>query len=53
MYPSSLFDGPSEMRVRVTDYRHPLVKVEYPTGAVQIINTSSPAFVSATLRVVS
>jgi hypothetical protein len=51
MYEGSPADGPTEMRVTVVDYNHPLVKVEHSTGGIQVINTSSPAFISATLRI--
>ena len=51
MYKGSAADGPTDTLVMVIDYNHPLVKVEHNTGGVQVINTASPAFVSATLRI--
>lgn len=50
IYQGSPADGPSEVRVTVVDYNHPLVKIEHSTGGIQVINTASPAFISATLR---
>ena len=50
-YEGSPADGPTETRVTVVDYNHPLVKVEHSTGGIQVINTASPAFISATLRI--
>jgi hypothetical protein len=50
MYKGTAADGPTETRVTVVDYNHPLVKVEHSTGGIQVINTASPAFISATLR---
>ena len=51
MYKGSPADGPIETLVMVIDYNHPLVKVEHSTGGIQVINTASPAFISATLRI--
>jgi hypothetical protein len=51
MYKGSAGDGPTETLVMVIDYNHPLVKVEHGTGGIQVINTASPAFISATLRI--
>jgi hypothetical protein len=51
MYKGPVADGATETLVTVVDYNHPLVKVEHGTGGIQVINTASPAFISATLRI--
>jgi hypothetical protein len=50
MYEGSTSEGPAEFRATVTGYNHPLVKLKYYSGDEQIINTSSAAFISATLQ---
>ena len=50
MYEGAPSDGPTEFGAKVIAYDAPLLKVSYYSGDEHIINTSSPAFISAEPR---
>lgn len=50
MYEGAPSDGPTEFGAKVSGYDAPLLKIEYYSGDEHIINTSSPAFISARPR---
>jgi hypothetical protein len=50
IYEGSTLVAPAEFGATVTGYNHPSVKLKNHIGEGHIINTSSAAFIKATLR---